>query len=87
MSTLQITNGRVIDIETGNITKKTLYIKDGKFAQGKVGPADETLDVADAFLAPGFIDLHTHSPTPLGQHYQPTGHLASGQPEGLPAGH
>ena len=60
MSTLQITNGRVIDIETGNITKKTLYIKDGKFAQGKVGPADQTLDVADAFLAPGFIDLHTH---------------------------
>ena len=60
MSTLQITNGRVIDIETGNITNKTLYIKDGKFAQGKVGPADETLDVADAFLAPGFIDLHTH---------------------------
>ena len=60
MGTLKIINGRIIDVLSGDVDKKTIYIKDGKFAEEFAEPADESLDVQDAFLAPGFIDLHTH---------------------------
>ena len=70
--TLVLNGGRVIDPETG---------MDGIANVGLVGDKIATitaeslngqtvLDVSGLVVAPGFIDLHSHTPTPLGQQYQ-----------------
>lgn len=64
--------GRVIDPESGLDGPRNVGLAEGRIAaittatiQGEL-----ELDVHGLVVAPGFIDLHTHSPTPLGQHHQ-----------------
>lgn len=69
---LVLQGGRVIDPETGLDGIRNVGIQDGVISvvteaalEGK-----EIVDVSSLVVAPGFIDLHTHTPTPLGQSYQ-----------------
>ena len=69
---LVLEGGRVIDPETGLDDVRNLGVAGGLIAAISKGPLTgrTVLDVTGLVVAPGFIDLHTHSPTPLGQHYQ-----------------
>jgi N-acyl-D-aspartate/D-glutamate deacylase len=69
---LVLTGGRVMDPETGLDEVRDVGIVDGKIAAisetwllGR-----EQLSVEGLVVAPGFIDLHSHAQTPLGQHFQ-----------------
>lgn len=64
--------GRVIDPETGLDAVRNVGIKSGSIEAISTAPlrAQDTVDVSGHIVSPGFIDLHTHSPTPLGQYYQ-----------------
>ncbi|GAB5451559.1 MAG: amidohydrolase family protein [Halioglobus sp.] len=70
--TLAINNGRVIDPESGLDAVRHLGIQHGRIVLLAEQPlqAPVTIDAAGLVVAPGFIDLHTHSPTPLGQYFQ-----------------
>ncbi len=69
---LVINNGRVMDPETGLDEVRHLGIRDGHIAILSDVPLTglDTIDASGLVVAPGFIDLHTHSPTELGQYYQ-----------------
>jgi hypothetical protein len=70
---VHIKNGTIVDGTKVPRFRGDLWIKDGVIAQigGRAkGVADQVVDAAGCIVAPGFIDLHTHSPTPLGQYYQ-----------------
>ena len=61
MATLRITGGNVIDVDTGAIVQDDVWIADGRFVEpGGSTQADETIEAHGAYVAPGFIDLHTH---------------------------
>lgn len=64
--------GRVIDPETGLDAVRNVAISKGRIAAISSGPllGKTTLDVSSQVVSPGFIDLHSHSPTPLGLRYQ-----------------
>lgn len=70
--TLAINHGRVIDPETGLDAVRHIGIVDDKISKISLQPlmADKVIDASGLVVAPGFIDLHTHSPTQLGQYYQ-----------------
>lgn len=63
---LVIQNGNVIDLETGNIAKQTIFISDGRIK--KISDSDDktafeakqTLDATGKFILPGFWDNHIH---------------------------
>ena len=69
---LVLRGGRVIDPETGLDGKRSIGLIGGWIAAISEEPLDgrNVLEIDGLVVAPGFIDLHTHSPTPLGQHYQ-----------------
>jgi len=69
---LVINNGRVIDPESGLDAQRHIGIRGDTIAAVSESPLTglEVIDAAGLVVAPGFIDLHTHSPTPLGQYYQ-----------------
>ena len=69
---LVINNGRVIDPETGLDAVRHLGIRAGTIVRVAPEPLQGTreIDAKGLVVAPGFIDLHTHSPTRLGQYYQ-----------------
>jgi N-acyl-D-aspartate/D-glutamate deacylase len=67
---LVVANGRVIDPETGLDATRHVGISNGKIAVVSEQPlqADRTIDARGLVVAPGFIDVHSHTPTLLGQH-------------------
>lgn len=69
---LAINHGRVIDPETGLDAIRHLGIRDNAIVEISTTPlaGTETIDASKLIVSPGFIDLHTHSPTELGQYYQ-----------------
>jgi hypothetical protein len=69
---LVINNGRVIDPETELDAVRHLGIRDDTIVAVSEKPlsGQTVIDATGLVVSPGFIDLHTHSPTPLGQHYQ-----------------
>ncbi len=69
---LAINHGRVIDPETGLDAIRHLGIRDDTIVAVSEQPlaAEQIIDATGLVVSPGFIDLHTHSTTPLGQYYQ-----------------
>ncbi len=69
---LVLRGGRVIDPETRRDGVYDVAIADGRIAAISTEhlSGTRTVDVTGLVVAPGFIDLHTHSPTPLGFRYQ-----------------
>ena len=51
-----------LDIQTGDIIRADLLIRDGKIAEiGKINSKDATvISVPDLILMPGFMDSHVH---------------------------
>ncbi|WOJ92875.1 amidohydrolase family protein [Congregibacter variabilis] len=70
--TLVINHGRVIDPESGLDAVRHIGISGKKIVLVSEKPltAGRVIDASGLVVAPGFIDLHTHSPTPLGEYYQ-----------------
>jgi N-acyl-D-amino-acid deacylase len=60
---LLITNARILDGSGDPETKGSVAVKDGRIvAIGEVtGTAERSVDAQGQFLAPGFVDVHTHS--------------------------
>jgi N-acyl-D-aspartate/D-glutamate deacylase len=67
---LVIANGRVIDPETNLDAIKHVGINDGTISLISDQPlsSSHTIDASGLVVAPGFIDVHSHTPTLLGQH-------------------
>ncbi|NNC99979.1 MAG: amidohydrolase family protein [Gammaproteobacteria bacterium] len=67
---LVIANGRVIDPETGLDAQRNLGIRGGRIVSVSGGTLSgkKTIDASGLVVAPGFIDVHSHTPTLLGQH-------------------
>lgn len=63
---LVIENGNIIDLVTGNINERTIYVNDGRIT--KLSNSDDktsykseiVLDGTDKFILPGFWDNHVH---------------------------
>jgi methionine salvage enolase-phosphatase E1 len=68
---LVINNGRVIDPETHLDAVRHIGIRDGTIVAISDQPLNSeiNIDATDLVVAPGFIDVHSHSPTVLGQHF------------------
>ena len=66
---LVINNGRVINPETGLDAIRHIGIHEGRVASISEMPLSgaETIDATGLVVAPGFIDIHSHTMTPLGQ--------------------
>ena len=63
MYDLMIRNARIVDGTGAPWYRADIAVEGGKIAAiGKLsGEARETVDAADHYLAPGFIDIHSHS--------------------------
>lgn len=60
MTTLTITGGKRFDVAAGTTCEGDLHIADDVVVETLDRPADRVVNVRGAFVAPGFIDLHTH---------------------------
>ena len=63
MFDLLITGGDILDGTGAPAYRADLGVKDGRIAAigTDLGQAAETLDATGSVVAPGFIDIHTHS--------------------------
>ena len=70
--TLAINNGRVIDPETGLDGIRHIGLSGDEIVIVSSTPLEamQVIDATGLVVSPGFIDLHTHSPTKLGEYYQ-----------------
>ncbi|MDB3966597.1 amidohydrolase family protein [Porticoccaceae bacterium] len=66
---LVIANGRVIDPETELDAIRHIGINNGTISEISLQPlqGQQTIDATGLVVAPGFIDVHSHTPTLLGQ--------------------
>jgi N-acyl-D-aspartate/D-glutamate deacylase len=64
-----ISNGRVIDPESGLDAIRHIGIRGGKIAAVSAEPliGEQMIDASGQVVVPGFIDLHSHTPTQFGQ--------------------
>jgi N-acyl-D-aspartate/D-glutamate deacylase len=64
--------GRVLDPETGVDARSNVGIRGDEIVAISEAPLSgrSEIDVTGLVVAPGFIDLHSHTPTPLGQSLQ-----------------
>lgn len=69
---LVLTGGRVIDPESGLDAIRNIGVRDQSIAAITASPiiGRRTIDARSLVVAPGFIDLHSHSPTPFGARQQ-----------------
>lgn len=69
---LVLIGGRVIDPESGLDAVRNIGIRNQSIAAVTAAPliGDRIIDVSGLVVAPGFIDLHSHSPTPFGARQQ-----------------
>jgi N-acyl-D-aspartate/D-glutamate deacylase len=69
---LVLRGGRIVDPANGRDLVADLAIDNGRVAavSEEALPGDRVIDVGGLVVAPGFIDLHSHSPTPAGQSFQ-----------------
>ncbi len=69
---LVIVGGRVIDPDSGLDAIRHVGIRGSTIEIISQDPLQgiRTVDARGLVVAPGFVDLHSHSPTPLGQRYQ-----------------
>ncbi|KLU62972.1 adenine deaminase [Peptococcaceae bacterium CEB3] len=64
MSALILTNGLVMDVASGRIEEKDIWVREGKLVSAP--PPEETavgvtrIDLDGAYVLPGLIDCHTH---------------------------
>jgi dihydroorotase len=72
MSTLKITNGRIIDPANQRDEIADLWIRDGVIVDDATS-ADETIDAKGLVVAPGLIDLHVHFREPGQSHKETIG--------------
>ncbi len=69
---LVIRGGRVVDPDTGLDAIRNVGITDGRIAAVSEQPlaGTEVVDAAGLIVAPGFINLHSHAWTPIGQRFE-----------------
>ncbi len=69
---LVIKNGRVMDPETQLDAVRTVAVQDGAIVMvtDMELTGAQTIDAAGMVVAPGFIDIHSHSPSKLGAKFQ-----------------
>lgn len=67
---LVITGGRVIDPETKLDAIRNVGVRDGSIVTISEQPlvGEKKIDATGLVVAPGFIDIHSHTPTLFGQH-------------------
>ena len=66
---LVVHNGRVIDPESGLDATRNIGIRAGRIAAISTDTLTgvQSIDASNLVVAPGFIDIHSHTPTPFGQ--------------------
>jgi dihydroorotase len=50
----------VIDPDSPRIESRSIHVENGRIVDELSGRADQIIDATGAYVAPGFIDLHTH---------------------------
>ena len=60
MTTLTLRGGQVFDVDAGTVATADVHVDDGIVVDVLAEEADRVVDVGGAYVAPGFIDLHTH---------------------------